>query len=730
MRRFIQHIQHTGGYSLIEVLVAVAILSMVIVVITSSFLAAFHGVLNAKYRIAATGVATELLERIRNMPYDDIGTTTGWPTGNILATQIITQSGTVFTASLRVDYIDDPFDGNVTGTIPDKPLDTVPTDYKRAEVSVGWDSTNDPVVLTARFAPNGLETEINTGSLLITVFNASGQPVPLADVHVTNTNLDPAVDITNTTDINGNLQLLSLPPDVQGYHVVVSKTGYNNDGTQPITVENPQPTKADATIEIQKATEVFFAIDKTSTLNVSILSQSCVAIPDFEFTLQGEKKIGDNPQILKYNVDHQVDASGQLTLPTLEWDNYDILLVTTGYDIAGYSPPNALSILPNTTIDWRLILAPHTTHSLLLNVLDSSNDLPITGATVHLTGNGFDESLVTGRGFLEQSDWSGGSGQETIGALDQYQSDDGNIDSTSTTGQISLAEQTVVNAWQESFDTTTRKDEAATTADWDTSLGQAHLISSGSIYDPTGIVQSLTLNSTPQLFTTATLTAVYNDAGQTIIYYLTADGTTYEEVTPGVEHTFASPGDDMRFKIELATANSSVTPTVESVSINAGGKQYAQNSILTSSTFDTGDTSIFTALSWNPVAQTADVGAESVRFQLSSNNDNATWNYVGPDGTASTYYAISNSEISSNHDGNQYIRYRMYLQTQNRAFSPIVSSVSIGHTSQCTPPGQVFFSSLVSGTYTIDISHLDYEEYSTTVDVDGTISSQLKVTPL
>lgn len=718
------------GYTLIEVLIAIAILSMVMLVLTNTFLASLRGINNAKARVTATSIATEMLERIRNMPYDNIGTTTGWPVGSIVSLQTVNRSGGSFSVETKVDYIDDPFDGNAAGTIPAKPIDTVPTDYKRAEIQVTWPGSASGVTLTARFAPNGLETATNTGSLLITVFDSSGLPVPLADVHVTNTNVDPDIDIINTTDINGNLQLLSLPPDIGGYHVVITKDGYNSDGTQAITAENPQPTKADATIEVQKATEVFFAIDKTSTLNLSVLAQSCNAIGNFEFSLQGQKKIGESPEILKYNVDHQTDAGGLLTLSGLEWDNYDILLITAGYDIAGYSPPNALDVLPDTTIDWKLILAPDSAHSLLLTVLDNATGLPVTGASVHLMGNGIDQTLETGRGFMQQTDWSGGSGQEIFGEDNKYQSDDGNVDIASTTGQVTIASSNVINVYQESFTATTNRDAVVTTADWDTSSERLQLAYTGSEYEVAGIGQSITLNGDEQLITSATLTAVDDAAGQSIQYYLAADGATFEAVTPGVEHTFVSAGSDLRFRIELGTANPSVTPYVDSVSISANGRRYDSTGTLTSSTFDTGDQSAFTSLSWQPTAQAPDVGDESVAFQLASNNDNATWNFIGPDGTAATYYTASNSQISADHDSNRYIRYKLFLQTEHQAHTPVLSSISIGHTSQCTPPGQVFFGNLVAGTYAIDISHADYEAYSGTVDVDDVANNEVSIVPL
>jgi hypothetical protein len=242
------------------------------------------------------------MERFRNMAYDNIGVSGGVPSGTIPADQEITRSNTTFSVHTRIDYQDDPLDGLVIGTTP---VDTTPADYKRVELTIDWNDNSVPVILTGRFAPNGLEVAANTGALLITVFDSSGQPVPLADVHVTNSNVTPAVDITNTTDVNGNLQLLSLAPDVEGYHIEVSKAGYSSAQTYPVTAENPTPVPIDVTVAVQTPTQISFSIDHVSTLNASIYNESCVAIPNFAFTLYGEKIIG-LPNVLKYTQAHQV----------------------------------------------------------------------------------------------------------------------------------------------------------------------------------------------------------------------------------------------------------------------------------------------------------------------------------------------------------------------------------------------------------------------------------------
>ncbi|MEW6684794.1 MAG: DNRLRE domain-containing protein [Candidatus Edwardsbacteria bacterium] len=65
-----------------------------------------------------------------------------------------------------------------------------------------------------------------------------------------------------------------------------------------------------------------------------------------------------------------------------------------------------------------------------------------------------------------------------------------------------------------------------------------------------------------------------------------------------------------------------------------------------------------------------------VKFQIASNEDNATWNFVGPDGTPATFYTTTNTPIWSGHYGDRYIKYKAYLKTTTNA-TPVLHDVTI-----------------------------------------------------
>lgn len=139
---------------------------------------------------------------------------------------------------------------------------------------------------------------------------------------------------------------------------------------------------------------------------------------------------------------------------------------------------------------------------------------------------------------------------------------------------------------------------------------------------------------------------------------------------------------------------------------------YAPSGELESSSFDMGVGSNFDKISWVPQGQPSQTGPDSVKFQLASNNDNLTWNFVGPDGTSGTFYTTLDMNINAMHDGDRYFRYKLFLQTADTSFTPNLSEVSFTFTSGCVPPGQVLFKNMEAGTYSLTASTTGYTTFN------------------
>ena len=729
LKRKIRKAKKMLGFTLAESMVTLGIVSFALISGAGILTIALKTSATARAKTAAIGIANEFVELYRNLPYDQVGTTTGWPAGSIPASQNISRSGLTFAASTRVDYIDDPFDGNAAGTIVGKPRDTAPNDYKRTEIKI-FSGSNVLTTLTTIISPRGLESAPNTGSLLLKVFDASGQPVPEATVQIANSTTIPVVNITNTTDIDGNLSVLSLPPSLQNYRITVAKPGYTTDGTEQANGNGYTPAKPDLSIMINEVTEASFTIDRKSSLIVKTVNQQCQSISNKAFRLAGRKLRGNNPDTLKYAGNHDTGQSGRVTIGDLEWDQYDLNLTGGGNDDIAGKNPSVIDLPAGVSQELTLILAPHSPHSLLVTVNDANTGLPLTDATVTVSRAGGDPAtLITGRGFFIQSDWSGGNNQAIFANPDQYWSKDQNIDDGTTAGILTLSESTENFAYEESFSSIDRQDIGATTAAWDGS-GIVALPQNSGAYDLQAAAQTIKINSENGWIASATVEAVQNLNSGAIRYLLSSDGgLNFEPVNLGEPHTFALRGSDLRLRMELETPDNLLTPAIDTASVSYSIESYQSPGVLESSTFDTGGPSAFQGIQWDPANQITEAGADSVKFQIASNNDSIAWNFKGPDNTAGTYYSTSGMTLGNLFDNYRYVRYRAILSAEDHRYSPTLSSIAIGYTSGCTPPGQVFFSDLRNDSYLVEITKIGYLPYSTMLDVQSQTEQTIPLTP-
>ena len=573
------------GFSLIEVIFAATIFTIVALAIYQGFISITTLVSISRDKVAATDLINSEFELVRNLSYANVGVKNGIPSGVLLATSTTIKDGREFDITRTVRNIDDPFDGTLGGS----PNDLSPADYKMVQINVFCNACKNPVDFsaTAYVSPKNLETASTNGALFIKVFNANGDPVPQASVHVTNSLV--GVDMNDTTNNDGVLAIVDAPPAENSYRIVVTKDGYTTDRTYAASVSNPNPVKPDATVLLQQVTQISFVIDKVSTINVFSKNLQCGTIGNVSFSLAGAKLIGTNPDILKFSGDYSTDSSGAKTLNDIEWDSFT-LTPQTGFNLIGVNPPSPFSVLPDSTQNVDMIFEEGTPNNLLITVRDYSTQLPLSEVNLTLDQGGNVQTKVTGRGYFSQTDWSGGSGQQDWSDETKYWSNDGNID-TSSSGELRLAK----------------------------TLGH-----------------------------------------------------------------------------------------------------YALSGNLTSSIFDTGTTTNFSSVVWTPTDQPSQSGADPVKFQIATslyNTSTTTWNYFGPDGTAGTFYTLSNNNINSVHNGDRYLRYKIFLSTASDNKTPNISNVAVTYTSDCIPPGQAMFSGLSPGNHDLLLEKTGYKTLTFPVNI-------------
>jgi prepilin-type N-terminal cleavage/methylation domain-containing protein len=403
------------GFTLIEVLVGTVIFVLVALSAYKAFGVLMDGVSVARAKVAATSIANEKFEIIRNLPYSDVGIVGGLPVGKIARNQTIVRDNYSFNIVTAIRSIDDPFDGTIGGN----PNDLSPADYKMADLDISCSNCKYPSMLnfTTLVAPHALESTSTNGALFIRAFNFAGTPVSGASVHIVNTQTNPDTVIDETTDNDGWLKIVDAIVGTNAYNITVTKPNYSQDQTYPIGgVAGPTPVKPDATVVTRQVTQLSFAIDTLSSLNISSVDNSCVALPNIPFTLSGAKLIG-TPSVLKYTQTFTTNGDGNQNVSNLEWDSYSISPSGSNYDVAGTIPITPLSLNPSESKSIEFIAVAHSNRALLVSV-KTSTGVAIDGATVRLKKSGFDQTKTTtsvGCSGPGQVFWNGlGTGNYTL----------------------------------------------------------------------------------------------------------------------------------------------------------------------------------------------------------------------------------------------------------------------------------------------------------------------------
>lgn len=538
-------LKNKKGFTLLEVLIAAAIFLIFALGIYSGINLIFKIVYQSRMRILETALLAEQLEIAHNLPYSSVGIINGVPSGVLPHVTTTVRNNQSFYILTTVRNIDDPFDGMATGTVP---TDTSPADYKLVEMSaicVGC-LQQTPVILSTIVAPKQLEGATQNGALFIQVFDYNGLPVVGATVNVTGTLATSTVIISDVTGNDGYLHIIDTPTGTMNYAIRVSKSGYSSDYTTPVSVSNPTPTKPPSNVASQTITDISFAIDRTSNLDLHFITSGCVAVASVPFTIRGEKIIGYGPDVYKYSQSLTANGSGNYSFANFEWDKYHIGLTGATYSIGGSIPMLPIDLTPGLTQDASVVLQSYSANSLLIKVKDAGTGLPLSDATIHLTAFGYDETRTTGYGYVRQTDWSGGSGQASYSNQTKYYSDNSNV-TVATAGDLKLkrsGSHYLTPGWLES-----------STIDLGVTANFSNIITKATTPSQTG--------ANPITFQIASS----NSSSPASLVFSGPDGTsgTYYTATSSLIWSGNNGNRYFRYKAFLSTANTSYSPTLSEV---------------------------------------------------------------------------------------------------------------------------------------------------------------------
>lgn len=390
------HYSSQKGFTLIELLIATFIIGTVVTGLFGLFVLNLRLAHEGERRVVAIALANERAELIRNLPYQAVGTVGGVPAGSLPQQATIVRNGIAYDIRTDIRYFDDPYD-NVA------PTDTLNADYKIARIEVAWPSPSNPspLLLHLTIAPAGIEGGEAAGTLSFTALNAAGQGVAAAAVEITNAAVDPPITINTQTDNNGRVMLPGLPEYANSYALHVSRDGFTSEKTFDITTDFiPDPDHAHLSMQAGVVTSKTFLIDALSQLTVHTQDEEETPLGAIAYSLRGSKTIGtdaaENP-IYVTAATVSTNAAGNFTHDDVVWDSFIFAVdgAVTGYDIKETSLLLPLQMDPGEEVTLGVTLVPHTPHSLHVTVASPTGQ-PVDNASVHLSGNGFDETLGTG----------------------------------------------------------------------------------------------------------------------------------------------------------------------------------------------------------------------------------------------------------------------------------------------------------------------------------------------
>jgi type II secretory pathway pseudopilin PulG len=128
-----------NGFTLIEALVFLFLFTVITTVFFQTFAYGTALIQQSKYRLGATSLANQKMEIIRSLDYDNIGTLSGIPAGDIQEDETVQVNNSVYHVHTFIQYVDDAYDGQLGHS----PNDPVPNDYKRVRVEVAWGTESD-----------------------------------------------------------------------------------------------------------------------------------------------------------------------------------------------------------------------------------------------------------------------------------------------------------------------------------------------------------------------------------------------------------------------------------------------------------------------------------------------------------------------------------------------------------------------------------------------------------
>lgn len=319
------------AFTLIETLILIFIFSIVFLTLFSIFFLSFKVLSLMERKVAALQIARGEIEKIRNLPYLEVGTlnaTLPYAKGSLNSSEKKVLNGIEYLIERRVKYVSDPKDDP----------ESCPLDYKKVEISVSFFGiASGKINLTAEVTPSSKSEEIEAcssqpaGILRVKVINEFGEFIEFPKIEILNPETKELIDY-----FIPDSGKYDFPLSPGSYKVRVSKEGYSKEESFKIGEEYEGkiialPQKSNPFVLEGEITQITFTIDKLSSLSLKTLYSFSQGI--FFDSFSNEEKISEKNNVLVSN--------GQVTLAKN----------SQGYFLEGYLI--SIPISPADLISWQ-----------------------------------------------------------------------------------------------------------------------------------------------------------------------------------------------------------------------------------------------------------------------------------------------------------------------------------------------------------------------------------------
>lgn len=359
------------GFALAEAIVAVTLFIGVAVALSATLTAGVIGHSGAHERTVAEELATDQLETIRRLPYDEVGTVLGNPPGTVTARRNVAVDGVALTVWTRVRYVDDPVPGDYQ----------TQANYKSVRVLVTETGGSRQLARYETYVAPPTQPLRNKSIIRAQVVDfalASGVPDATVDLQT-----GPSAPSQDVTEPDGVVVFAALTPNptsgAQAYYDLrVSAPGYQTlrEDVPPGAAAHVQvaPSQAVATsIRIYRPATIDFVL--TDSLGAPYLGPATVTLASTrasqDFAVTGGRLT-------------VTDLGGEPVVPGLEY-------TASARTSTGLFSASVTQTVPrNYPIDlgstFTLALRPFSFARLLVQVRDRTNGTPIRNARVDVVG--------------------------------------------------------------------------------------------------------------------------------------------------------------------------------------------------------------------------------------------------------------------------------------------------------------------------------------------------------